>query len=145
MKAEYWAVLTALCWGFGSLLEKRGVKLGGLTPVMGTTIRTGVSLLLLLALSYPFRHELRTAGIKPILSIVIGGGILAGALGIIFLYTGLKSGHLASVMTIAFCLAPVFGALAGFFVLHERLAAVQILGIALCVLGAALVTYFRTP
>ena len=143
MKAEGWAILTAICWGFGSYLEKRGVKIGELTPVMGTTIRTAFSLLLLLGLSSPFWTQVKTAGIKSISLIAVGGGILAGGLGIAFLYAGLKSGNLSTVMTIAFCLAPVIGVILGLFLLREKLAPVQILGIALSIVGAAMVTYFR--
>jgi transporter family protein len=143
MKAEIWAVLTAFCWGAGSLLEKKGVKLGGLTPVMGTVIRTSFSLLFLLAVSFPFWGQVRMAGIKSISLIAIGGGVFAGGLGIVFLYTGLKAGNLSTVMTIAFCLTPVIGTALGYFVLNEKLAPVQIMGIALCVAGAALVTYFK--
>ncbi len=143
MRAEGWAILTALCWGFGSLLEKRGVKIGGLAPVMGTAIRTAVSLLLLLALSFPFWGQMRTAGAKSILLIAVGGGVLAGAMGIVFLYAGLKAGNLSTVMAIAFCLAPVVGAILGWLFLHERLAPAQLLGIVLCVAGAALVTWFK--
>ena len=143
MKAEVWAVLAALCWGIGSLLEKRGLETGGLAPVMGTVIRTTFSLLLLLALSFPFWGQVRMAGIKSLSLIAIGGGVLAGGLGLIFLYTGLKTGNLSTVMTIAFCVTPVIGAVLGYFVLHEKLTSVQILGIILCVTGAALVTYFK--
>lgn len=143
MRAEMWAVLTALCWGVGSLMEKRGVKLGGLSPVMGTTIRTAVSLVLLAVISYPYWSQVRKAGGTSLTLIAVGGGVIAGALGIMFLYTGLKSGNLSSVMAIAFCLAPVIGAILGYFVLHERLSAVQLLGVLLCITGAALVTLFR--
>jgi len=143
MRAEIWAVLTALCWGVGSLMEKRGVKLGGLSPVMGTTIRTAVSLVLLAVISYPYWSQVRNAGTTSLTLIAVGGGVIAGALGIMFLYTGLKSGNLSSVMAIAFCLAPVIGAILGYFVLHERLSAVQLLGVLLCITGAALVTLFR--
>lgn len=143
MRSEGWAVVTALCWGIGSLLEKRGVKLGNLEPVVGTVIRTVFSLLLLLALSFPFWAQVRTAGIKSIMLIAIGGGVLAGGLGVVSLYTGLKGGHLSTVMTIAFCLAPVVGTALGFFVLREKLAPAQWFGIVLCVAGAALVTYCR--
>ncbi len=143
MKAEIWAALTALCWGAGSLLEKKGVKLGGLTPVMGTVIRTTFSLLFLLAVSFPFWGQVKMAGIKSISLIAIGGGLLAGGLGIVFLYTGLKTGNLSTVLTIAFCLAPIIGTTLGYFVLHEKLTLAQIVGIALCVTGAALVTYFK--
>jgi transporter family protein len=143
MQAEFWAALTALCWGVGSLLEKRGVKIGGLSPVMGAAIRTTFSLLLLLAFTYPFWGQIRTAGVKSITLIAVGGGLLSGGIAIIFLYIGLKTGNLSTVMTIAFCLAPVIGALLGVFFLDEKLKAVQIFGIAFCVTGAALVTYFN--
>ncbi len=143
MKAEIWAFLTAICWGTGSLLEKKGVKLGALAPVMGTAIRTTFSLLFLLAVSFPFWGQVKMAGIRSVSLIAFGGGILAGGLGIVFLYTGLKAGNLSTVMTIAFCLAPVIGTILGYLVLHERLTPVQIVGIALCVTGAALVTYFK--
>jgi transporter family protein len=145
MRAEMWALCTACCWAFGSLLEKRGVKIGGLSPVMGTAIRTAFSLLILLLLSFPFWGQLRTAGSKSILMIAVGGGLLSGGLGIVFLYTGLKSGNLSTVMTIAFCLAPVIGAVLGVLVLKERLSAPQVAGIVLCVTGAALTVYFRKP
>lgn len=143
MRAEGWAVLTAICWGAGSLLEKRGVKLGGLAPVMGTVIRTGFSLLLLLAVSSPYWGQIRTAGWKSILMIAVGGGVLAGGLGIVCLYTGLSTGNLSTVLTIAFCLAPVVGTVLGYFVLGEEIAAVQLLGIALCVTGAGLVNFYK--
>ena len=143
MRAEGWAIVTALCWGVGSLLEKRGVKIGGLTPVMGTVIRTAFSLLLLLALSFPCWTQVRTAGFKSISLIAIGGGFLAGGLGVVCLYTGLKAGNLSTVMTIAFCLAPVVGTALGCLVLRERLMPIQWVGVILCIAGAALVTYYR--
>lgn len=140
MRPEYWAFLTAICWAVGSMLEKKGVKLGGFTPVMGTAIRTAVSLLLLLVVSYPFWGQVKTAGIKPVLMIAIGGGAIAGCLGICFLYSALKTGQISSVLTIAFCLTPVFGAILGYLFLEERLTTVQLFGIVMCVGGAGLVT-----
>jgi len=143
MRAEIWAILTALCWGFGSLLEKKGVKIGGFAPVMGMVIRTAFSLLLMSAVSFPFWGQVKTAGVKSLTLIAIGGGVISGGFGIMFLYTGLKVGNLSTVMTIAFCLAPVIGTILGYFALHEKLSMVQIFGVFLCVTGAALVTYFK--
>jgi bacterial/archaeal transporter family protein len=143
MRGEMWAVLTALCWGIGSLLEKRGVKMGDLTPVVGTLIRTVFSLLFLLIVSFQYWSEIKTAGIKSISLIAIGGGLLAGGLGIVSLYTGLKTGNLSTVMTIAFCLAPVVTTLLGYFVLSEKLSAMQLVGIVLCIAGASMVTFFK--
>jgi len=143
MRPEIWAVLTACCWGFGSLLEKQGVKLGNLTPVMGTTIRTVFSLLLLLGLSSPFWGQVRSAGAKSILLIAVGGGVLAGGLGIVCLYSGLKSGNLTTVMAVAFSLTPVVGAILGHAVLRERLTWPQGVGVLLCVTGVLMVTWFK--
>jgi transporter family protein len=143
MRAEFWAILTAICWSIGSFLEKRGITLGDLSPIMGTAIRTAFSLSLLLFLSYPFWGQLKNAGVKSISLVAVGGGLLSGCLGIIFLYAGLKSGHISTVMTLAFCLAPVFGVMIGYVVLNERLLPVQGLGILLCITGAALTVFFK--
>lgn len=143
MRAEYWAVLTAACWAVGSSMEKRGVTIGNLSPVTGTAVRTAFSLLVLFVLSLPFLGQLKSAGTKSILLIAIGGGLLSGGLGIVFLYTGLKNGNISTVMTIAFCLAPVIGAIIGYAVLKERLSPMQIAGVVLCIAGAAMTVYFR--
>lgn len=112
---------------------------------MGTAIRTLFSLMLMTFLSYPYWGELKSAGAKPIILIAAGGGVLAGGLGIMFLYTGLKHGHISSVMTIAFCLAPVLGVILGVLVLKEKLTPLQITGIVFCITGAAMTVYFRHP
>ncbi len=121
------------------------MRLGNLTPVMGTAIRTLFSLMLLSFLSYPHWGELKNAGVKPIILIAAGGGVLAGGLGIMFFYTGMKHGHISSVMTIAFCLAPVLGVILGVLVLKEKLTPLQVTGIVLCITGAAMTVYFRQP
>lgn len=138
MKPEYWAICTALCWACGALLEKKGIKAGNLTPVMAASVRTAVSVLILAALSFPYWGDIKTAGSKSLVLIAVGGGLVAGGLGIVCLYSALKSGHLASVTTIAFCLTPVVGAFLGRVMLKEQLHSMQYLGIALCVVGAPL-------
>ncbi len=145
MQAELYAVFAAVCWALGSLLEKTGMRLGNLTPVMGTAIRTLFSLILLTFVSYPYWSELKSAGLKPVLLIAGGGGVLAGGLGIMFFYTGMKHGNISSVMTIAFCLAPVLGVILGVLVLKEKISHLQLAGIVLCIVGAAMTVYFKHP
>lgn len=145
LQPEFYAFLTALCWAVGSLIEKTGIRLGNLTPVMGTAVRTFFSLLLVAVLSRPYWGELRTAGLRPLILVAAGGGVIAGGLGIVFLYTGLKHGQLSTVMTIAFCLAPVLGVLLGVLVLKEKLSPLQVTGVILCIAGAAMTVYFREP
>ena len=143
MRAEFYALLTAACWAIGSSMEKRGVVLGNLSPAVGTVVRTVFSLLVLLILSFPLIGQLKTAGAKSLILIAIGGGLLSGGLGIVFLYSGLKSGNISTVMTIAFCLAPVIGAVIGYLVFRERLSPLQIAGVILCITGAAMTVYLR--
>jgi len=140
MRPELWAALTAICWGVGSFFEKKGVKMGNFTPVMGTAIRTGVSLLILAAASSPFWGQIPRAGWKPVLMIAVGGGVLAGAVGLLCFYNGLASGELSKVMVIAFCLTPVIGAAMGMAILGEGHSPLRIAGMVLAVLGAGLVT-----
>ena len=143
MSAEIWAVLTALCWAIGSFFEKKGVKMGGFSPVMGATIRTAMSVIVLLALSFPYWKQIRTAGLKPTLMIAVSGGIFSGALGITFLYFALRTGNLSIVLPIAFCLTPVIGVLLGLFFMQEELSTLQLIGISLTIIGAAMTAYFR--
>jgi uncharacterized membrane protein len=143
MRAEVWALATAVCWGVGSMMEKKGFKLGGLSPVMGTALRTAVSLLVLSVVSYPYWGELRKAGVASVSLIAVGGGVVSGALGIMALYAALKNGNLSVVMAIAFCVAPVVGLILGWIFLHERISLIQFVGVVLCISGAALVTLYR--
>ncbi len=141
--ALIWAVLTAACWAIGSFFEKSGVKLGGFAPIMGVTIRTFVSVLLLGVLSYPFWPQLRTSGIKPIIMIALGGGVCAGAMGLLFFYKALKLGNISLILPLAFCCTPVFGVIIGVVLLKEKLVLMQYLGISLTIIGAFLTAYYK--
>jgi len=140
MRPELWAAMTAVCWAVGSCFEKKGVKLGGFTPVMGTAVRTAVSLVVLTALSAPFWGELAKAGWKPIALIAFGGGVLAGGAGLICLYKGLATGELSKVLAVSFCLTPVIGGIIGMTLMGDGHGALRITGIVIAVARAALVT-----
>ncbi len=141
MRAEYWAVLTALCWAVGAFFEKKGLRLGGISPLLGAAVRTAVSMAVLAALSYPFWGQLRTAGARPLLMIAVAGGVFAGALGIACLYQAIGTGKLSTVLPIAFCLTPVVGAVLGMLFMSEKPSAAQLAGILLVLAGAFLVVY----
>lgn len=143
MRPEIWAILTAVCWAGGAYFEKSGVKLGGFAPIMGVAIRTFVSVILLSILSYPFWPQLKESGIKPILMIAIGGGVAAGAMGLLFFYKALKLGNISVVLPIAFCLTPVIGVILGAVLLREKLALAQYVGITLTILGATITAYYK--
>ncbi|QDU31992.1 EamA-like transporter family protein [Poriferisphaera corsica] len=110
MLAMIYAILTAIAWGVGGYFEKKGLQAGNLTPQVGSFIRTGVALLILSVLSYPQWKEIPQAGFKSLSLMVLGGGVLAGTIGMLCFYAAIKNGQLPRVMPVAFT-APLFGAI----------------------------------
>jgi len=139
MKPQFFALLTAIAWGVGGYFEKKGLHLGNLSPTMGITIRTAVALLILGVASYPQWKTLPQAGTKAILYMVIGGGIVAGAGGMLCFYAALKGAPLTKVMPIAFT-SPLFGALMGLMMGTEALTLKTGLGMLLTIAGIVVLT-----
>jgi transporter family protein len=139
MKAQLLALLTALAWGVGGYFEKKGLHLGGLSPQMGITVRTATALVVLGAVSFPQWRTLPQVGPKAIWMMVIGGGILAGAIGMLCFYAALKGAPLTRVMPIAFT-SPLFGAMMGIIFGGEPLTWKVIVGGLLTVAGIVVLT-----
>ena len=139
MSPQRLALLTAIAWGVGGYSEKRGLHLGNLSPQMGITIRTAVALLILGAVSFPQWKTLPQAGLKPLLMMVLGGGVLAGAVGMLCFYAAIKGAPLGKVMPIAFT-SPLFGALMGIIFGGEPLTWKTGVGVLLTVGGIAVLT-----
>jgi transporter family protein len=139
MKPQILALITAMAWGIGGYFEKKGLHLGGLSPQMGITIRTAVAFLILGAVSFPQWKTLPQAGSKAILMMVIGGGVVAGAVGMLCFYAAIKGAPLNRVMPIAFT-SPFFGALMGIIFGGEPLTWKTALGALLTIAGIVTLT-----
>jgi bacterial/archaeal transporter family protein len=139
MKPQLFALLTAICWGVGGYFEKKGLHLGNLSPEMGITIRTAVALVVLGIFSFTQWRTVPQAGGKALLYMVIGGGVVAGAAGMLCYYTAIKGAPLTKVMPIAFT-SPLFGALMGILLGGEPLTVKSIAGALLTVGGIILLT-----
>jgi len=139
MKPQLFALLTAICWGVGGYFEKKGLHLGNLSPQMGITIRTAVALIILGFVSYPQWKTLPQAGSKALLYMIIGGGVVAGAVGMLCFYTAIKGAPLGKVMPIAFT-SPLFGALMGLLLGGEPLTAKTVVGMLLTISGIIVLT-----
>lgn len=139
MKPQLFALLTAIFWGVGGYFEKKGLHLGNLSPTMGITIRTVVALVILAAVSFPQWKTVLQAGSKALLYMVIGGGVVAGAVGMLCFYTAIKGAPLTKVMPIAFT-SPLFGALMGLIFGGEPLTIKTSLGMAMTIGGIVLLT-----
>ncbi len=139
MKPQLFALLTAIAWGVGGYFEKKGLHLGNLSPQMGITIRTAIALIILGAVSFPQWKSLTQAGPKAILYMVVGGGVVAGAVGMLCFYTAIKGAPLTKVMPIAFT-SPLFGALMGILLGGEPLTVKTVVGMLLTIGGIVVLT-----
>jgi transporter family protein len=139
LKPQLLALLTAAAWGVGGYFEKKGLHLGGLPPQLGITIRTAVALVVLGFVSAPHWRLAAQAETRALLYIVLGGGVLAGSVGMLAFYAALKGAPLTRVMPIAFT-SPLFGAVLALTLGGEPLTFKTVLGMALTVGGIVLLT-----
>ena len=139
MKPQLLALLTAAAWGIGGYFEKKGLHLGNLSPQMGITIRTAVAVLILGVVSFPQWKTVPHAGTKALTMMIVGGGVVAGAVGMLCFYAAIKGAPLTRVMPIAFT-SPLFGALMGVIYGSEPLTVKTVLGMLLTVGGIVLLT-----
>jgi transporter family protein len=139
MKPQLLALLTAAAWGIGGYFEKKGLHLGNLSPQMGITIRTAVAVLILGIVSFPQWKTVPHAGPKALTMMILGGGVVAGSVGMLCYYAAIKGAPLTRVMPIAFT-SPLFGALMGVILGGEALTVKTVLGMLMTVGGIVLLT-----
>ena len=140
MRPEIFALITAIAWGVGGFFEKRGLSIGNLTPQVGITIRTAVALLILGAVSFPHWKSIPEAGPKALVLLVLGGGVVAGSIGMLSFYTALRgASSLTQVMPIAFT-SPLFSVIVGLIFQAEKLTWQTVLGMVLTIAGIAVLT-----
>jgi len=139
MKPQLFALMTAICWGVGGYFEKKGLHMGNLSPQVGITIRTVIAFIILGAVSFPQWKTIPQAGSKALLYMIIGGGVVAGAVGMLCFYTAIKGAPLTKVMPIAFT-SPLFGALMGIIFSAEPITAKNVIGILLTIGGIIVLT-----
>lgn len=140
MKPVLFAVLTAVCWSVGGFFEKKGLRLGNLSPLLGITVRTGTALLVLGAFAWPGLKTLPGAGLTPLLYLILGGGVVAGSLGMLFFYTAIGTGELSRVLPVAFGLTPLLGFALGTLFMKEPATLQKLLGALLTSAGVLCLT-----
>lgn len=137
------AVIAGLCWGVGEVCTKSVLHTGRIGPFMALAIRTTVALpLIWLAWVAASRLAPESAGrgaeglgAKWWALLLIGSGVVAGALAAISFYAALSLGEVSRVKPIAFAVAPAAGVLLGWLVLGEGMTARKALGVALILAG----------
>jgi len=109
------AVLAGILWGLGGYFEKAGLRSMGIPPIAGITLRTAIAFLILGALSIPAWKSIQNpSDIKAWAMIIIGGGVIAGSLGMWSFYSSLSlSENLGVTLALAFAFSPITGTLIG--------------------------------
>lgn len=146
MGSSVWlAVVAGVAWGVGGYFEKAGLRVLGMPPIAGITVRTTVALLLLAALSLPAWKLVAQPGSRAgWVMLVAGGGVVAGALGMWAFYGALATtSNLGVTLAIAFACSPVAGTLVGLLRRDQPLDVKTALGLVAIVLGIVLVQLGR--
>ena len=142
-----YAILAGTFWGLGGYFEKAGLNSLKLPPIAGITLRTLIALILLGAISIPaWKSVGNPADTKGWLMIIIGGGIIAGTLGMWSFYAALShSENLGVTLAIAFAFSPVTGTIVGLFTGTQKLDPKIGFGLLAIIVGMVLIQLAHRP
>ena len=140
-----YAILAGLAWGAGGYLEKSGLQRGGLPPLTAIAVRTAIAFALLgLAAAPSIRHVRPRLDAQAWLMIVVGGGLVAGSLGMWAFYASLATTtNLGVSLAVAFAPSPVAGTLVGLWRGDQALDTRTAAGLLAIVVGIVLVQSAR--
>ncbi len=143
-----YAILAGVSWGVGGYFEKTGLRVIGMPPVAGITLRTAVALCVLGLFSIPaWRSIGQPDNIGAWLMILIGGGIVAGSLGMWSFYTSLSTTeNLGVTLAVAFAFSPIAGTILGLFRGDQQIDLLSACGLVAIIVGIVLLQLsHRTP
>jgi len=142
-----YAILAGIAWGVGGYFEKAGLRHMGIPPIAGITLRTVVALIILGLLSIPaWRSIANPSSVKAWLMIIIGGGIIAGSLGMWSFYSALaESENLGVTLAIAFAFSPVAGTVVGLIKGNQHIDIKTGLGMLAIIAGIVLIQLSHKP
>jgi uncharacterized membrane protein len=149
MKPVLFAIAAGLCWGIGEVCTRSALHSGKIGPITAITVRSLVAIPIIVIV-----YWLMTRGIggvrveQPVSAIdgatwskvVLGSGVIAGALAMVFFYVALSLGEVSMVKPIAFAVAPAVGVTLGWLVLGESMDGRKAAAILLIVSGVVLLT-----
>jgi len=147
MKAIIFAIIAGLAWGIGEIFTKMVLHTGKIGPVTAIAVRSAVALPLLwiayLIVVHGMRNEPRnwiSAEPSILMKLILGSGVVAGALGMIFFYSALSVGEASKVKPIAFAIAPATAVILGWLMLGEQMTIQKALAVVLILTGVILLT-----
>ncbi len=142
-----YAVLAGIAWGLGGFFEKTGLRELGLPPIAGITLRTVIAFIILGALSIPVWKNIENpSNIKAWLMIAIGGGVIAGSLGMWSFYSALSlTENLGLTLAVAFAFSPITGTVVGLINGTQKIDLKIGLGLVAIIVGIVLIQLAHEP
>jgi len=147
MKAAILAIMAGICWGVGEFFTRQVLHSGRIGPITAITVRSTVALPVLWAAYLLFVHirgseprDWPAAGTATLAKLILGSGLVAGAIAMLCFYGALHLGHISKVKPIAFTLAPVIAVILGWTMLGEPMSVKKGLAIGLIVIGVVMLT-----
>lgn len=135
-----YAILAGVAWGVGGYFEKAGLQAMKLPPIVGITLRTLVALVILGLVSVSaWKGASASAPVKYWMMIIVGGGLVAGSLGMWSFYSALaRSENLGITLATAFAFAPLAGTVMGLLRRDQAMDLKTGIGLAAVILGIVL-------
>jgi uncharacterized membrane protein len=154
MKPMLFAIAAGLCWGIGEVCTRSALHGARIGPIGAITVRSLVAIPFLLFVFWLMTRGAAGLRVEPALvdadratwlKLVLGSGLVAGAMAMIFFYVALSLGEVSVVKPIAFSIAPAVGVLLGWLVLGESMDARKALAVGLIVAGVVILTTGARP
>jgi uncharacterized membrane protein len=154
MKPTLFALAAGICWGIGEVCTRSALHGGRIGPIGAITVRSLVAIPIILLVFWLMTRGVAGLRIEPALAhtdrgtwlkLVLGSGLVAGALAMVFFYVALSLGEVSVVKPIAFSIAPAVGVLLGWLVLGESMDVRKAIAVGLIVAGVVLLTTGRGP
>ena len=142
-----YAIIAGIAWGIGGYFEKAGLQEMKIPAIAGITLRTVIALLILGLLSIPaWRAISDPSNTQAWLKIIIGGGIIAGSLGMWSFYSALSvSENLGVTLAVAFAFAPLSGTVLGLLRGNQKMDAKIAIGLAAIIIGIIILQLSHKP
>lgn len=149
MKPIVLAIAAGLCWGVGEVCTRSALHAGKVGPIGAITVRSLVAIPLLVLVFFLMTRGLAGLRVEPSvleadratwLKLVLGSGLVAGAMAMILFYAALSLGEVSVVKPIAFAIAPAVGVLLGWLVLGESMDVRKAVALGLILAGVVLLT-----
>ena len=154
MKPMLFAIAAGLCWGIGEVGTRSALHGGRIGPIGAITVRSLVAIPFLILVFWLMTRGVAGLRVEPALAeadratwlkLVLGSGLVAGAMAMIFFYVALSLGEVSVVKPIAFSIAPAVGVLLGWLVLGESMDARKALAVGLILAGVVILTTGGKP